>query len=186
MKSDFKLVIYRCYSPWHSRTGWYTFSHMRVLWWSDDLYGYVSHPDMWIMTVQCWWVKRSLEWRHNGIDSVSNHQPHDCLLNRLFRRRSKQTSKLRVSSLCEGNSPGTGEFPSQMASSAGNCSIWWRHHITKACWEKKSKGEFCMKCQRDTFINHLIKAPQVWKYLNSFTWRYCFIHSKGKAKWTPF
>ena len=28
-----------------------------------------------------------LEWRHNGLDSVSNHQPHDCLLNRLFRRR---------------------------------------------------------------------------------------------------
>ena len=27
------------------------------------------------------------KWRHNGRDSVSNHQPHDCLLNRLFRRR---------------------------------------------------------------------------------------------------
>ena len=27
---------------------------------------------------------------HNGRDSVSNHQPHDCLLNRLFRRRSKK------------------------------------------------------------------------------------------------
>ena len=24
----------------------------------------------------------SLRWRHNGCDSVSNHQPHDCLLNR--------------------------------------------------------------------------------------------------------
>ena len=32
----------------------------------------------------------SLHWRHNGHDSVSNHQPHDCLLNRLFRRRSKK------------------------------------------------------------------------------------------------
>ena len=31
----------------------------------------------------------SLRWRHNGGDSVSNHQPHDCLLNRLFGRRSK-------------------------------------------------------------------------------------------------
>ena len=27
-----------------------------------------------------------LLWRHNGRDSVLNHQPHDCLLNRLFRR----------------------------------------------------------------------------------------------------
>ena len=29
--------------------------------------------------------------------------------------------------LC-GNSPGTGEFPAQMASNAENVSIWWRHH----------------------------------------------------------
>ena len=70
----------------------------------------------------------SLLWRHNGRDSVSNHQPHDCLLNRLIRRRSKKTSKLRVTGLCAGNSPGTGEFPAQMASNAENVSIWWRHH----------------------------------------------------------
>ena len=30
--------------------------------------------------------------------------------------------------LCVGNSPGAGEFPSQMASNAENVSIWWRHH----------------------------------------------------------
>ena len=70
-----------------------------------------------------------LRWRHNGRDSVSNHQPHVCLLNRLFRRRSKKTSKLRVTGLCVGNSPGTGEFPAQMASNAENVSIWWRHHV---------------------------------------------------------
>ena len=69
-----------------------------------------------------------LQWRHNGHDSVSNHQPHDCLLNRLFRRWSKKTSKLRVTGLCAGNSLGTGEFPAQMASNAENVSIWWRHH----------------------------------------------------------
>ena len=70
-----------------------------------------------------------LQWRHNGHDSVSNHQPHDCLLNGLFRRRSKKTSKLRVTGLCVGNSPGSGEFPAQMASNAENVSIWWRHHV---------------------------------------------------------
>ena len=69
-----------------------------------------------------------LQWRHNGLDSVSNHQSHDCLLNLLFRRRSKKTSKLRVTALCAGKSPVTGEFPAQMASNAENCSIWWRHH----------------------------------------------------------
>ena len=70
----------------------------------------------------------ALRWRHNERDSVSNHQPRDCLLNCLFRRRSKKTSKLRVTGLCVGNSPGTGEFPAQMASNAENVSIWWRHH----------------------------------------------------------
>ena len=46
----------------------------------------------------------ALQWRHNERDGVSTHQPHDCLLNRLFRCRSNKTSKLRVTGLCEGNS----------------------------------------------------------------------------------
>ena len=69
-----------------------------------------------------------LLWRHNGRDGITNHQPHDCLLNRLFRRRSKKTSKLHVTGLCVGNSPMTGEFPAQKASDVENVSIWWRHH----------------------------------------------------------
>ena len=70
----------------------------------------------------------ALRWRHNDHAGVSNHQPPGCLLNRLFRRKSKKTSKLRVTGLCAGNSPGTGEFSAQMASYAENVSIWWRHH----------------------------------------------------------
>ena len=70
----------------------------------------------------------SLHWHHNDHNGVSNHQPGGCLLNRLFRRRSQKTSTLRVTGLCVGNSPGTGEFPAQMASNAENISIWWRHH----------------------------------------------------------
>ena len=31
-------------------------------------------------------------------------------------------------SLCAEDSPGTAEFPAQMASNAENVSIWWRHH----------------------------------------------------------
>ena len=75
----------------------------------------------------CMW-RHSLQGRHNGRDSVSNHQPHDCLLSRLSRRRSKETSKLCITGLCAGNSPVTGEFPAQMASNAEKVSIWWRHY----------------------------------------------------------
>ena len=46
-----------------------------------------------------------------------------------FKHRWRKTSKLRVTGICVGNSPVTGEFPAQMASNAENASIWWRHHV---------------------------------------------------------
>ena len=58
------------------------------------------------------------QWRHNERNGVSHHQRLHYLLNRLFARRSKKTWKLRVTGLCEGNSPVTGEFPTQRASNA--------------------------------------------------------------------
>ena len=91
------------------------------------------------------------QWRHNGRDSVSNHQLHNCFLNRLFRRRSKKTSKLRVTGLCAGNSPGTGEFPGQMASNAENVSIWWRHHDLSAALNNIILSGYhhrCIRCFR--------------------------------------
>ena len=72
-------------------------------------------------------INISLRWRHNDHDGVSNHQPHGCLLNRLFRRRSKKTSKLRVTALVWGIHRDRW-IPAQRASYAENVSIWWRHH----------------------------------------------------------
>ena len=65
----------------------------------------------------------TLQRHHNGLDSISNHQPHNCLPKRLFRRRSKKTSKLPVTGLCAGNSPETSEFPAQRANNTENVSI---------------------------------------------------------------
>ena len=67
----------------------------------------------WLSCVLCFAVgyRQSLQWGHNDHGGVSNYQPHDCLLNRLFRRRSKKTSKLRVTGLCAGNSPGPVNSP---------------------------------------------------------------------------
>ena len=55
------------------------------------------------------------------------------------------TSKLRVTGLCAGNSPVTGEFPAQKASNAENVSIWWRHRVSPiqvctALLEQKDDG----------------------------------------------
>ena len=104
---------------------------------AGDLRRYCAHYDVIVMrriccTDRCICVSSSpLRWRHSERNGVSNHQPHDCLLNRLVGRRSKKSSKLRVTGLCAGNSPATGEFPAQIASTAENVSIWWGHHATK-------------------------------------------------------
>ena len=84
----------------------------------------------------CFWNKSfsfeaiftALQWRHNEHDGVSNPEPRDCLFSRYSRRKSKKTSKLRVTDLCKGNSPVTGEFHAQRASNAENVSTRWRHH----------------------------------------------------------
>ena len=55
-----------------------------------------------------------------------------------WRCSSKKTSKLRVTGLCAGNSPVTGEFPVQMASNAENVSIWRRHHAMIPIYGKRS------------------------------------------------
>ena len=80
-----------------------------------------------LMVCFAWCDYITLQWRHNDLDGVSNHQPQDSFLMHVF--RSKKISTLRVTCLCEGNSPVTGECLAQRASNAENVSIWWRHHV---------------------------------------------------------
>ena len=121
------------------------------------------------------WTLITLLWRHNGGECVSNHQPHDCLLSRLFGRWSKKTSKLRVAGLCAGNSPETGEFPAQMASNAENVSIWWRHHepvsttttsvVLDAAWRRMFS---CF-----LYVENVIHAIPKTLYVNTNQFRLC-------------
>ena len=80
--------------------------------------------------VAAWNGQRYFHQHYNDVimSAMASHQRRVCILNRLTRRRSKKTSKLRVTGLCEGNSPATGEFPAKRASNAENVSISWRHH----------------------------------------------------------
>ena len=57
-----------------------------------------QHPG--ILPSDTWIQIQTLQWRHNERDGVSNHQPYDCLLSRLFRRKSKKPPKLHVTGLC--------------------------------------------------------------------------------------
>ena len=56
----------------------------------EDLINWHTHTDIHITHSAHKTQTSRLLWRHNGRDCVSNHQPHDCLLNRLFRHRSKK------------------------------------------------------------------------------------------------
>ena len=81
-------------------------------WWNHSIFLIIG-----LSVHLCAWLGLSaLPWHHNERDGFSNRQRLDCLLNHLFRRRSKKTSKLRVTGLCEGNPPVTGGFSSQRAS----------------------------------------------------------------------
>ena len=57
------------------------------------------------MNCGSWWAQQrdGLQWHHNECDGISNHWHPDCLLNHLFRCRSKKTSKLHITGFCEGN-----------------------------------------------------------------------------------
>ena len=126
----------------------------------------------------------TLKWRHNERDGVPNHQPHDCLLNRLFRHRSKKTSKLRVTGLCVDNSPVNVEFHAQRASNAENVSIWLRHHdlsiyATVPCSHASFSNLTLMKTVLGTFCWHIyvpcqIKSKKkigILKYISLFRYR---------------
>ena len=87
----------------------------------QNLQSYFTGTEELIRLPKCQWnnpTEYTLHWRHNERDDVSNHRRLDGLSNYLFRRRLKNTSKLRGTGLCDGNSPVTGEFPSQKASNA--------------------------------------------------------------------
>ena len=64
-----------------------------------------------VIMIRLFHLASSLQWRHNDHSGVSINQPHDCLLNRLFGCRLKKTSKLRITGLCAGNSPGPVSSP---------------------------------------------------------------------------
>ena len=86
-----------------------------------------------------------LQWRHNQHVGVSNHQPHDCLLHRLFRRSSKQIPKLRVTGLCEGNSPYKGPLTRKSV-----------HLMTSSC----SLNWFLCTCRRGNHLLSGIRQPK--------------------------
>ena len=79
------------------------------------------------------------------------------------RCRSKETSKLHFTGLCDENSSVSGEFPAQRANNAENVSIWWRHHAT---WINHDHGETIKR--RCATISYLPIYSSLSGYVRSY------------------
>ena len=134
---------------------------------------------------------RALHWHHNDHDGVSNHQLHGCLLNCLFRCRSKKTSKLRITGLCEGNSPGLENSLHKGPVISGKC-----FHLMTSSWgihlslmDSSHKGPVmqihyafyllivwtpCKQCSyqwyemHDSHLMSLCNAHMLYSYINNW------------------
>ena len=117
-----------------------TISHICIRWWTGFSNGQSisstdDNPDSSVKQLciisQLKWTIHAITLRtwmsyysHNRRDGVSNHQPHDCLLNRLLGRRSKKTKVPRHWLVC-GEFTGDQWIPrTHMASNAEKISIW--------------------------------------------------------------
>ena len=113
--------------PWNGKDT-ETFPSLRLLShnsWNIHQYAtkVIAIGDRWISRTPIWRSPDTLQWRYDERDDISDHQPHECLFNSLFRRRSK---KLRDIDLCAGNSPVTYYFLKQGRMHLKLSSAKWR------------------------------------------------------------
>ena len=136
--------------------GWYADRHNEIFSfpsikiinnWVEKWLGHYLH-----IAVTSWWAR----WYLKSPASRLFTQPF------IFRCRSKKTSKLRVTGLCEGNSPVTGKFLSQRASNARSISIWWRHHgpSSRLTWNVNTCIFYLISYFRNTIQDLLLYSPQ--------------------------
>ena len=88
----------------------------------------------------------------------------------VYWHRSKKISKLRVTSLCEGNSPVTGEFPAERARNAENVSTWWRHRaMCKVGWASSVIREIDRDMTNEHNKQHRFYVFWAWKLIRQIT-----------------
>ena len=124
-------------------------------------------PSDGIITVTLWWARMSLK------------SPRiDGLLNRLFRRRPKKTSKLRVIGLCVcvwggggGSSSDQWDSPHKGSVKRKNVSTWWRHHDNlkhKSSWSTLVHVMVCCLTAASHYLNQCWRIVN-WTHRNHFS-----------------
>ena len=109
----------------------------------------------------------TLHWRHNERDGVSNHQQLDCFFNRLFRRRSKKTSKLRVTDVCAGWTLTMFPFDDVIM-------------VSSSSWQQELITQTYSQFKYDFFTEHHLVSITEFVYRNAITKFHC------RFRWTFF
>ena len=105
-----------------------------------DCRGEPGNPRKLLCEHQAWKISiNPLQWCHNERDAISNYWCLDCLLNRLFRRRSKKTSS---SSLVTGGFPHKGPVMRNMFPLD---DVIMSTIIFKSSWNKLNITQCCIK-----------------------------------------
>ena len=141
-----------------------------ITWCCHDMGTFSASLDLWWGTVQ---------WRHNGRNGVSNHQPHDCLLNRVFRRRSKKTPKFRFNGLCARNSPVTSSSLPEIDRHVADDN-WtyasWRPFFRSQCDNKDVSLE-----SNSSFNDHVVMVSWLLVLLHG---HFVHHHKVSRDNWT--
>ena len=105
----------------------------------------------------------TLQWRHNELDGVWNHRSEYCLLSRLFRRRPKKTSKLRVTGLCGRihrwplNSPYKGLVTRKMFPFDDVIMHGWKSAVHTKRWKQS-----LIHCSINSCLRKVPRAVSCW------------------------
>ena len=125
----------------------------------------------------------ALQWRHNERDVVSNHQRLCCLLDRLFRRRSKKPSKLRVTGLCVRgthrwpvNSPHKGSVTRTKIPFDDVIMANWRSRSVTVSFTCARNVVFQRKINFCVDVERIVYFPYVWLCFICFLFKITHIH----------
>ena len=113
----------------------------------------------------------------NDHDGVSNHQPHGYLLNRLFGRRSKKTSKLCVTGLCAGSSPGPVNSPHKGPVTRKIFPFDDVIMLSESPASDILVGRVSFLVVEDVFLGYLGHVPGTWKWTISHQFFYFLIYT---------
>ena len=110
-------------------------------------------------------LHNKLQWCHNESDDVSNHQPHDCLLSRLFRHRWKKHQNSASLTIVRGIHRWPVYFQHK---EPGGVSLTF-HDISKIISRKYTMPEITFTVRISSWNSVCVPKAWRWAHVQSFS-----------------